>query len=365
MTRNKKLAFSLLVIVVLLFVYLIMGSKKQMKKQQDLNIPVSVVTADVIKGDIEANIAYSGNLEGREQATIMSQTGGVVEKVLFTPGQVCKVGQALVQVENSQQEAGVEQAKAQVMTAETNYEKAQKDLVRIERLYNDKVATKDNLELSQLNVKAAFAQMKAAQAGLKVADKQYSDTFIKATINGRIATKEVNLGQTVAPGVEIAKIVDDSEFKLKFSVPENSIAKLRAGQSVQVMVDAVAGKVFSGKVLSVGLAPEKEGTSYPVEVLMSRQGNTEIKSGMFARCIITTEKRTNTMLVPQKAITVVNNEYFVYVAEGKKASMKKVDIGLYNQEKYEILAGISVTDKVITVGKEQITDGSLIQLGAK
>ncbi len=366
MGRKKALMYVVLLIVIALFVFIIVsGNKAKKSEKKDVLIPVSVITAPVVKGSIQEYLTYTGTLEGREQATVMSQTSGVVERVSMNPGQVCKIGQVLGTVENSQQEAGVEQAKAQVMAAETNYEKAQKDLTRIQQLYDDKVATKDNLEMTQLGVKSSFAQLKGAQAGLKVAQKQLDNTYLKATINGRIATKLINVGQTLGPGSPIATLVDDSAFKLKVFVPENNITKVKLKDQVEVTVDAITGKSFKGTIQSVSIAFEGEGNSYPVEIIIQKSGNQDIKAGMFARSTISTLKKDNTMLIPSAAVITNDNQTYVYVVSGNKAVKKQIEIGLKNNENSEVLSGLKSEDKVITTGKDAVSDGTLIQLGDK
>lgn len=365
MTRTKKLTLSVLAFVILLFAFIIVtGHHAKKNTKRDTLLPISVVTKDVIQGPIQESINFTGTLEGREQAEVLSQTAGVVEKILFTPGQNCSIGQVLAVVENSQQEAAVAQGSAQVMAAETNYEKAQKDLKRMETLYNSNVATKDNLEIAQMSVKSAFAQLKGAQAGLKAAQKQLSDTYIKATIQGKVATKLINLGQTVSPGTAIAQLVDDSAFKLKLLVPESNITKIKSNQSVDVTVDVIPGTTFKGRISSVGLAFDDQGTSYPVEITVNRGANKEIKAGMFARCLIGVSQKSDAMLIPREAVTIVDDQAFVYVVNGNKAAKKMIQLGLKGDLNYEVLDGLTYTDKVITIGKEQISDGSSILIGA-
>jgi RND family efflux transporter MFP subunit len=365
MGRKKVIMYGVMILVLVLFVFIIASGNKARKGQKkDILIPVSVLTAPVVNGSIQEYLSYTGTLEGREQATVLSQTAGVVEKVSMNPGQACKIGQVLGTVENSAQQAGVNQAKAQELAASANYEKAQKDLERIQSLYNDKVATKDNLEMTQIAVKSAFAQYKGAQAALQAANKQLDNTYLKATINGRIATKLINVGETLAPGMPIATLVDDSAFKLKIFVPENNITQVKLKDQVDVTIDAIPGKTFKGTINSVGMAFEGDGNSYPVEIIIQKNGNPDIKAGMFARSIISTLKKDNTMLIPASAVVMNDNQTYVYVVNGNKAVMKKIETGLKNDESYEVLSGLSIEDKVITTGKDAVSDGSLIQLGS-
>lgn len=365
MQKKHKIRFIgiTIFVIILLFYFAISQGKSKSKIASNEKFPVSVELIEVTTGPVSQYESFTGTLEGKEQADIVSQTAGVIEKILFTPGQVCKAGQELILVENSQQEAAMEQAKAQVIAAETNYEKAQKDYKRIEQLFKDNVTTRDNLELSQLNVKAAYAQLKGAQAGLKSAEKMYSDTRIKATIDGKIATKLVNLGQTIAPGMPVARIVDDSEFKLKILVPEAEISLIKKNQIVKISIDALPNLEINGKIQSVGLAFEGEGKSYPVEIIIPHKAHEDVLSGMFARCLINTGNNNSALIIPQEALLTENNEYFVFKAEGNKVEKVKVEIGLRDQNHIEIKSGLSKGMKVVTTGKEILTEESEITTG--
>jgi RND family efflux transporter MFP subunit len=367
MKRNHKIRVIGIIslAIILLFALAIYKGKSKSKIKASEKLPVTITAVSPFYGAISQIESYTGTLEGKEQADVISQTSGVIEKILFTPGQTCRIGQVLAIVENSQQEANVEQAKAQLMAAETNYEKAQKDYTRIQKLFEDNVTTRDNLEMSQLGVKSAYAQLKGAQASLKVAEKLYSDTQIKATINGRIATKLINIGQTLAPGMPIATLVNDSEFKLKVFIPEANISAMKVNQMVDITIDVLPELEIKGRIISTGLAFEGQGKSYPVEISIPHKGYEDIKAGMFARCKVITHTKDKAFLVDEKAVIVENNEYYVYIINGDKAVKTQIKTGLRDEEYYEVLEGLNENSKVVTDGKDQINEDSVIAIGEK
>ncbi|MGA2296660.1 MAG: efflux RND transporter periplasmic adaptor subunit [FCB group bacterium] len=333
-------------------------SKASQEKVKTGNTFITVDCENVVVGKIDGIMNYTGTVEGIHEATVISQTAGVVVKVNTQIGKRCSAGEILAVVQNAQQQAGLEQAKAQVLAAESNLDKAKNDLARYEKLYKDNVATKDNLEMSQLNVKGAEAQLKSAQAGLKMAEKLLQDTYIKATINGYISTKDCDIGATVAPGTKIAHIVDISKFKIRIMVGENDAVKLHNGKTVDVLIDALPDKTFEGTISSIGFSTENGLRSYPVEVTIDNKTKDQIKSGMFARCVINAETKDNAMLVPERAV-IMNNDgtTSVFVLQNGKAYLKNVKVGIKNGGKYEIVSGLSPDMKVVTGGKERLNDG--------
>ena len=324
--------------------------------------PVFTVSSELAQsGKIDGFISYTGTVEGLNEATIVCKTGGIVEKVNFQVGQKVSAGQILIVIDNDLQKAGVGQAKSAVMAAEAAYEKAQADLKRIETLQKQEVATKDNLELSQLNVKACLAQLTGAQANLKVAERNYDDCFVKATISGNIATKDIVIGATAAPGMKVTHLVDFSKFKIMINVNENDISKLTVGKKVAIKVDAIPGNTFEGIVNTIGMYSGDGMRAYPVEVIINNN-KYPLKSGMFARCEIMSESKDNALLVSETSV-VLNNDgtAHLFVIENGKSFLKKVKLGIKSNGKYEILSGIEPNSKVVTLGKERLVNDMIVK----
>lgn len=366
-----KIKKSILAIIgigaVLIFLFsLRIVNKASAGKQEDKDIIPTVEIAEAKRGIIEDKLYYTGNVEGIFEAVIVSQTSGTIIKENVKVGDRVTANQTLFVVENEMQKANVEQAKAQVLAAETNYEKALNDLKRVEKLFEERVATKDNLELAQLGVKSALAQLKGAQAALKVAEKQLADTYISSKFSGKLGSKKVNIGQTVAPGTEIGKVVDDSRLKVAIMVSENDIAKIKVGQNVSIKIDAIPSKVFEGKIYTVGLATDKNGRSYPVEIIITNTKDSEIKSGMFAKCEIFAGKKENVIVIPEKAI-ISNNDGTcnVFVVEKDKAILKNINVGIRVSPQCEVLSGLQERDKVIVNGQQRVENNQVVVIKSK
>lgn len=366
--KNKRSIFisflALAVIILLLFIRITNRTANGKQENKEVTPTVEIYKAEV--GHIQNKVNYTGNVEGIFEAMIISQTSGTVVKENVKVGDKIYADQPLFVVENEMQKANVEQAKAQVLAAETNYEKALNDLKRIEKLYEERVATKDNLELAQLNVKSTLAALKGAQAALKVAEKQLADTYISSKFSGKLGSKKVSVGQTVAPGTEIGKVVDDSRLKISIMVYENDISKIKVSQKVKITIDAIPNKYFEGRVNTVGLATDNNGRAYPVEIMIDNSKDSEIKSGMFARCEIETERKENTIVIPEKAV-VSNNDgkNYVFVVENGRAIMKNIEVGIRTSDLCEVLSGINAGDNVIIVGHQRVENNAPVKVHSK
>lgn len=358
--KNKKAIFIIagtFVLMVALVIFKIAGKDQQGVKEA-ANEKISVSAAVVSTEQMDGSISYTGTVEGINEAAVISQTGGIVVSANAQIGKRCGAGQSLFVVENNLQSAGVDQAKATMITAQVNLEKAKKDFERVERLKGEEAISQDKVELSNLNVRAAESQLKGAEAGVKVAEKQFYDTYIKAPISGYIASRDVERGALVAPGTKVAYIVDISGFKVKIFVSENDIPRVKIGKKVSVSIDALPGQPFEGEIASIGMVTGMAGRSYQVEIVVRKNKNLDVKSGMFARCTISAESIENALTIPESAV-ITNNDgtNTVFVIKDGKAIARKVKIGVKSDGKCEVVSGLAQGDKVATMGKERLKDG--------
>ncbi len=325
---------------------------------QSIAVAVDVAAIRPMKGMIN----YSGTLEANNEVTIVSQASGTITKMRMQVGRRCSAGDVLAVVENELQQAAVEQAEAQKLTAETNYAKAQNDLQRARALRADTIVTQSDIENMELAAQAALAQVKSAAAALKIAQKQLDDTYIKASICGTLASKKADIGMTIGPGFEMGTIVDDSKMKMTVLVSENDVVKVKSRQNVEIVVDALPLRRFAGYVRSIGAVVAANGRSYPVECELTGGDIGDLRSGMFARSSIVVAIKDSALSVAQSAVNRdPNGTASVFVLDGDTAKKVIVELGLNSNDRWEIETGLTPGQRVVTEGKERIKDGSKVR----
>jgi HlyD family secretion protein len=254
-------------------------------------------------------IEASGNIESTN-VTVSSKVNGEIEKILFDEGQIVKEGDTVMIIDHEtlqyqldQAAAGVDVAKAQlallkkgareedisqaeegVKQAQINFNLAQKDKDRMEKLYEAKSISQnqyDNasakFELTQAQLKSAkenlaklknFArpeEIRQAEANLNkqiaAADllkKNIRDSFVQSPLNGFIVDKYFERGETVTQMSSLFKVADLSKVDLKIYVTEEELGKVKLGQNADITVDAYPNKTYKGKVIYI--SPEAEFT---------------------------------------------------------------------------------------------------------
>jgi len=223
----------------------------------------------------ESFIKVNGRIEG-DIITAATRIPGRVEKIYFKEGDGVKTGQLLAVLSsdelNAQRKAAsalikqysykLKSSRAQSKKATEDRIKKEKDLNRMQNLFNKKVISKTRLENYQLaysiaisdersaldNVSAVQKALQRARAQLEEIEARLSDTRIVAPISGTIVTKITNIGEVLSPGGLIALIVDLDSLYLKAFVPEPQIGKVRLNLPAQIFVDAYPNKPFSATI---------------------------------------------------------------------------------------------------------------------
>lgn len=323
-------------------------------------LPLSVKIQVAQPAAMTQTLAVSGTLVGENEATVVAETNGKVLAVKAQIGDWVNKGQTILQVENDLKYVALEQAKAQAMTAQTNYDKAQKDLKRYEELFQDQIATQNDIENARLAARAAEAQLKGAEAALQLAQRHYDDTAIKAPLTGRLADRYVNEAAMVMPGDKIGVVVDARNMKLRTSVAENEVGLLKAGQSVEVVADALPGAKFAGKVLTIAQKANKERT-YPVEILVQNDQAESLRSGMFGRATIQIASSNDAIVVPGEAVlSDAARSNYVFVEENGIAKRVDVQVGMQQDQQVQIAHGLAAGARVVVSGQQRLTDGAKV-----
>jgi membrane fusion protein, multidrug efflux system len=320
--------------------------------------PVMVKTAQAELAPMGAVLKISGSLEGVREAVVSSETNGRIVSAVQNLGARIGAGASIVQVDAEIKSIAVQQAAAQRLAAEAAVEKAELDHERNEQLFKQNAITKNQLELSALNVKSAQAQLKGAQTAESLAKRQLADAVIKSPFAGVVSQRFVNQGETVAPGMRIATIVDDSKMKLKVNIGEMEVTGLKVGDKVTVKVDALSAQTFNGRVAAIGGKADQART-FLTEIEIDNPGHV-LKSGMFARAEIAREASREVPTVPTNAVMTNGKLTQVYLVNNGVAQLRAVKVGAATPDRVEIVEGVNAGDEVVTFGQSQLKDGAKI-----
>ncbi len=328
-----------------------MGPPKKDQEQQEAKVekpPMPVEAVVVGTSVLSRRIAASGTAAGIREATVTSQTQGIIQEVSFRLGQWVKQGQVLVAVDSSVQAAAYEQAKRAAETAAIS-------LRAVRKLYEQGNA-------SEAELKQAEAQATGADAAREQAHKAFNDTRITAPISGYIAERPsaVEQGNTISPGTPLTRIVNISSLRTEIGVGEMDVGALRKGLAARVQVAAAGDTVFSGRVTAIGAGADASTGAYPVEIVWRNAPDRRVKSGMSVRVVIETDMADSVVTAPSFAITEVNGKPAVYIAAAGATAVRFVELGRISGNAMEVVRGLAVGDTLLTSGITTLVSGDLV-----
>ncbi len=311
-------------------------------------VPVEVVS--IGRQAITASYAGTANLEAPGESQVVAKTSGVMVQLLAEEGQVVRKGQVLARLDGDRVRLEAERSAATVNKLENNYRRSQK-------LRQEKLVSADSDEQIRY-------ELEAARASLALARLELSYTNIIAPINGVVAQRMVKPGNLINLNAPVFRIVDNSRLEAVLNVPEREMAVLKQGMPLRMIVDAIPGQVFEGKVDRV--SPVVDSGTGTFRVVCAFAGNEVLRPGMFGRIEVIFDQRQNILTIPRVALLEDEGETAVYVVRGNKSARVAVKLGYTTGEFAEILSGVKEGDRVITAGKVAVRDGTEVQvLGAK
>jgi RND family efflux transporter MFP subunit len=304
---------------------------------------IAVVTRDTI----QVGPAISGSLAPEREATLRAEVGGTVTAALGEAGQRVSRGQVLARIETAGLSDQVTSARSQVAAAEANYQTAQRDAERNERLLQAGAIAARDAENARSQASAARAQLEAARAQLANAQKLLGNTTVVAPFGGIVGTKTVSTGDVVQPGTALFTVVDPSSMRLEASVPAEQLSQVRLGAAVRFTVNGYPGREFLGRISRV--APVADPTTRQVQIIASipNAGN-RLVAGLFAEGRVASETR-DAIVAPATAVDQRGVTPTVVRVKNGRAEKVQVELGLADEgtERVEIRRGVQVGDTLL------------------
>ena len=350
MSRKKKIVIisssaAAVVIAGVLIAAVSGGNVKQEK---------AFTTALVEKRDMGSLVQATGIIKPKVGAEVKvgARITGKVERLFANIGDRVRKGQVLVQLEQDDLRARVEQAAAMHEEALAAYDKARMDLDRDKVLADKGYISGQALDTLKNNHDMAKARLSRAKADLDYARTQLSYATIKAPISGTIASVTTQEGETVAAGLNaptFITIIDLAKLEVNAYVDETDVGKISERQEALFTVDTFPDKDFTGKVTAIyPRAVLQENVVNYITLISIADTEGKLKPDMTANVTITLKKRTGVLAVPSQAVHRDGGRKYALVigADGVQAK-REIKTGWKDGAYLEITSGLKQGERVV------------------
>lgn len=288
---------------------------------------------------------------------VTTELAGMVQKIYFTPGAEVKEGVVLVQL-NADAEIGQLQAlQAQAMLAKITYDRDQAQ-------YRVHAVSKQTVDSDEWNLKNLLGQV--AQQAATVAKKT-----LRAPFTGRLGINLINPGQYLNVGDKVTSLQTLNPVYADFYLPQQALAQLELGQTVEVTSDTYPDLTFTGKITTIEPNVDTNTRNVEVEATIDNP-DFKLAPGMFASVEVKTGKTVKYITLPQTAITFNPYGDIVYLVKEKgkddkgkpilTAKQVFVTTGETRGDQIAVIKGVNEGDIVITSGQLKLKNGSKVSV---
>jgi membrane fusion protein (multidrug efflux system) len=345
-----------LVVVVVLLVGVKAGQIVTMVKAgESFQIPPTAISsARVQAAEWVATRSAVGSLVAARGVTLSSELPGLVREITFESGSFVRKGAALVRLDVTTEQAQLEAATAEATLAKLNLERAR--------------TLRQSESNAQADLDTAEARLKQASASAAALEATIAKKTIRASFDGRISIRQVELGQVLAPGTPIASLQSVSPIHADFWVPQQALAELKPGQKVRMRTDTFPGPDWEGEISTIN--PEVDVATRNVRVRATfRNEDGRLRPGMFANVDVFSSERKPVLLIPATAVIFAPYGDSVFAIEDQKdrsgrpskvARQKFVRLGERRGDFVAVASGLSAGDTIVSAGAFKLRNGMAV-----
>jgi RND family efflux transporter MFP subunit len=346
--------------------------------------PREVRTAPAVPRAMERVVTVTGILAAEEAATLSVKIGGRLKEFPVDLGSVVKRGDVIAQVEPRDYELRLQQAAAAlsqaratvglplegtddrfdpektstVKQAKAVLDEAGKNRERVLSLSKEGIAAPAEVDTVEAAYKVALNRFDAAfedtltrqavlaqrRAEYELAKQQLTDTSLRAPFDGAVQGRLANLGEFLAAGAPVVKLVQTDPLRLRLETPERDAAAVRPGQKVRLTVEGDTN-VYTGTLTRVSPAIDEASRMLLAEADVRNDGS--LRPGLFARAQIVARENDEGLSIPATALIVFAGLEKVVTIQDGKALEKIVTTGRRGTGWVEIVAGLNAGEAVV------------------
>ncbi|WP_203594441.1 efflux RND transporter periplasmic adaptor subunit [Wenzhouxiangella limi] len=299
------------------------------------------VTAE--RGPLVEHLRLDGVIEAVQQSTVSAQTSGTVVELPFDVDDVVDAGQLIARLDDTEQRARFNQARAAQNEAESSLDDAERQFARIESLLDRGVATQAEFDNARNALAAARARLNQAESAVAEAEEQLDYTRVTAPYSGIVTERHVELGEAVSAGAPLLSGFSLEELRVAVSIPQQFAELARRERRAQVSLD-------DGRVLSTGemtFFPYADPATHTFRLRMDlEEPDGTLFPGMLVRVNVPLSER-EALLIPESALFRKGELRAVYVLDDQdRPRLRQVRIGSRVDGRLEVLAGLDAGERI-------------------
>ena len=191
---------------------------------------------------------------------------------------------------------------------------------------------------------------------------QFEKSPVESPIDGFVGRVYIDVGMSVSPQTPVGSVVNMDVVKVKVDVVEKDLPKVKVGQAAEIKVDAYPGEIFEGIVDRVSPVVDLASRTALVEIKIPNS-DYKLKPGIFARVKILIKKKENALIISRDAMIRQGSSIYVFIVkDDNKVHQRKIETGLHENNKFEVIEGLSEGELMVTMGNTLLKEGDVVEV---
>lgn len=343
-------------------------------KDQEAMSEMAVDVAQVQTDSVTLTHTYPGVLQPAQMVTVVARVNGYMTGQYFNAGDHVKKGQLLITVEDTQYREAVNQAKAQLESAQSSYEYASNQYEALKKALESDAVSQMEVIQGKSNMESAAASIDEAKAALKTAETNLGYCRITAPFDGVMTPAVPVVGDYLSGAAspqELAKIYDNSLLYVYFSIEDMSYLRMFANPNNRDMIDFTEVPVsfdeklphtYTTKLTYMSPAVEQSTGTLQLRGDIKNPYN-ELKSGMYATVTMPYKVEPKAMLIKDTSIGSDQQGKYVYtVNDSNKIVYTPITVGqIVNDSMRVVESGLTPKSRYVTAAMLKVRDGMAVK----
>ena len=318
------------------------SGKEKSAKTEVVDETPKVQVASAVVRDVDQTEVYTSTVQAFIKNNIAPQSGGRISKIYVEVGDFVKKGQVVAEMDKTQ----LAQIELQMKTNEIEFN-------RLKGLFYAGGLSQSDLDAIEMAYKVSKTNY----------ENLLENSVLVSPIDGVITARNYDAGDMYTMSQPLYTVEQIVPVKMLVAIIEVDYTKVKNGDSVSIVEDAIPGKTFCGKVNRIYPTIDPMTRTFTAEVVVENNYKT-LRPGMFVRATVNFGTRQS-VIIPDVAVVkqTGSGERFVYVVESDKTvSFKPVKLGRRINNEFEVLEGLEEGEIVVTGGQVKLKAGVEVEV---
>ena len=327
-----------------------------------------VATAAVERKDLFTSVPIPAEFRPYVESELNAKVSGFLRTINVDFGDKVKSGQLLAVLEVPELKDELNASIAAEQRAEADYTNTHLIYTRLVKVDHDhpNLVAQQDIDTAQAKDDVAAAAVTAAKADVGKYQTLFGYTQITAPFDGVVTHRYVDPGALIQAGTSssqtmpVVRISDNYLLRLDFPVSVDDVRYLVLGESVDVTVQSLGNKKYTGKITRFTDKVNEETRTMITEIEVPNP-NLEIVPGMYAEVDLKLQRRNNVLAIPVEALSSGGKTTVFLVNNNNEIEERDVTVGLETADHCEIIAGLKEGDKVMIGSRSTVHPGQKVE----